>query len=333
MFRIENPSFLLLLLLIPLVSFLRKTKIFARQSFPLTLSDWNGTTFGWNTGAHKALHVFSSFCVYAAFASLVCALSAPELSDTKKVYTQKGTEILFVIDTSPSMAALDMQGENRLTAAKNVIRSLTNQSEGSSFALVAMAEQAALVVPPTTDHALFCSRLDSLAIGELGDGTAIGTGLSSGVYHLASSTAPKKCIVLITDGENNAGAIHPDTAAKLAAQNRIRLYVVGIGTQGTVNVEYTDPKTGKKYSGYLESAFNEHELMRVARSGGGTYFTASDVSALNTVLQDITARERVVQAYRTERVTTPLFSYFLLASVVLVCVGFLVRRCYLGEFL
>lgn len=117
--------------------------------------------------------------------------------------------------------------------------------------MTALSSSAALILPPTIDHKVFLSRLDSLSIGELGDGTAIGMGLAVSSAYMTRSKLNSSYIVLLTDGENNTGEINPKTAAEVLVNKSIGFYVIGIGSSGYTTLEYTDPKTGKTYSGSI----------------------------------------------------------------------------------
>lgn len=331
MLRFDNLPALFLLLIFPLKFILRRAGLLQKPSLPLILADWQGKPFEYKAHFSSFIEVFSKTCGVFALICLIFALSKPVLSTQKKVFTSKGAEIIFVIDTSPSMAAKDMQGSHRLDAAKQCIEQFTNQIQGASFGLVAMAQEAALVVPVTLDQNYFLSRLHGLQIGELGDGTAIGTGLATALVHCTSSKAPKKCIVLITDGENNAGSVHPQTAASLAKQNSVALYVLGIGTRGKVQVEYVDPKSGKNINGFLDSDFDENQLFKLAVAGGGAYFSAENTVLLANVLKNVAAEQNVQQTYRVENINKPLYSYFLLCALALFSLCWLLRRVYLKE--
>ena len=122
---------------------------------------------------------------------------------------------MFLLDISPSMAAKDMSGETRIAAAKKIIRKFVAKYPGDSFGLTALSSSAALILPPTIDHKVFLSRLDSLSIGELGNGTAIGMGLAVSSAYMTRTKLNSSYIVLLTDGENNTGEINPKTAAKV----------------------------------------------------------------------------------------------------------------------
>ena len=327
----ENTAAFLFLFAIPLLFILRALGIFKKISFPLVLSDWGGKTFTWGGKIVRGAEKLSSILCLVAYILLVCAYAEPVYHHQEKIYTSRGADILFVLDTSPSMAAKDVANMTRLEAARLGIHTLVNSNKGASFALVAMATEAAAVVPPTSDHEFFLQRLDSLVIGGLGEGSAIGTGLSSAVYHLISSTAPKKCIVLITDGENNAGTVHPDTAAYLALQNNITLYTFGIGTKGTVPIEYIDPKTGEVHSGYYESDFDSQPLEKIASSAGGKYFGIESLAELKDALSSISRKENVVQTFYYKTVNERLYAKTLFMAAILFVVAWILKRIVLKE--
>ncbi len=336
----QDPSSFLFLLLIPILFVLRKLGIFTKISFPLTISDWNGKTFslsGWNRKVFVFFSFLSNLLLALAFISLVVAGANPVIRHNEKIYTSKGSDILFLLDTSPSMAAKDMtymnSSINRLDAAKLSIKSIVEGGSGSAFSLIAMASESAYVVPVTEDQKSFLERLDALKIGTLGDGSAIGIGLCSAVYHLSSTKAPKKCVVLITDGENNAGSVHPETAAHLALEHGITVYVLGIGTRGTVPVEYVDPNTGSVKSGFYESGFDPVPLEKIASISGGKYFSVESLPELSNALATISSREDVVQSFRLKTVNEYFYDRFLLLSALLFILSWFLKRVCLSEIL
>lgn len=335
MIHFENPQAFLFLLVIPLLYILRYFKIFSKISFPLTISDWKGKTFSYKDTVSLVASFFANLAASFAFLALVIALANPIIRHQEKIYTSRGTDILFVLDTSPSMAARDisiLSGQvSRLEAAKLGIKTLASSERGASYGLVAMASEAACVVPPTNDIDFFLKRLDSLCVGEFGDGSAIGIGLGTAVYHLAGSSAPKKCIVLITDGENNAGQIHPETAASLALENDITLYTFGIGTKGTVPIEYTDPKTGKLHSGYYESNFDMESLKELALIAQGKFFGIDSTALLSESLAQISQREDSAQTFHYRSNDTNCYEFFLILSGILFFVAWIIQRILLSE--
>ena len=189
-----------------------------------------------------------------------------------------------------------------------------------------MGSEAAVLVPPTNDYDIFHSRLQEIQAGTMGDGTALGTGISTAVYHLISSAAPKRCIILLTDGENNAGEIHPETAAELASRNNITLYVFGVGTKGTVSIDYTDPVNGKKYAGYLNSEFDTAALKNLSNIGNGKYFETSTIAQLEQALELITQNETISQDFTYKTVLTSYYKKLIFIVLVFFIIGWITTR-------
>lgn len=331
-FSFMNPAAFLILLALPFFYALKKIGLFSHISFPLAFADWNGFEFSWSDRFLRIVSAFSSALVFTAFVLCVTALAEPTVHREERVYTSRGADILFVLDTSPSMAARDINGMRRIEAAKNAIEILAQNNSPASYGLVSMGSEAALVVPSTIDFEYFKSRIDSIALGEMGDGTAIGMGISFAVFHLSESKALRKCIVLLTDGENNAGEIHPETAARLVAKNGITLYALGIGTRGSVPLDYQDPRTGKSYSGYLDSSFDSASLEKLAADLGGRYYGVESVSALSSALASIAKRQEVAQSYYIRSDDIFYYDKFLLAAILCFAAAWFVRRVLLREF-
>ncbi len=327
----QHPGMFFLLFMIPALYLLRYFKILKKPALSVILTDWNGESFVWNRPLESIAHVVSSVMFIAGFVCVVLVLADPVVVRHEKVYTSKGTDILFVLDTSPSMMAKDIADTNRLQAAKNAIYQMLPESGGTAFGLIAMGSEAAMVVPPTTDRDLFVSQLNALYAGSLGDGTAIGEGLSTAVYHLSSSNAPKKCIVLVTDGENNAGKIHPETAARLVTDYDITLYALGVGTKGSVPLEYVDPVSGQVYSGYLDSQFDSSVLEKIAEEASGMYFSIENSSALYMALSNIARREQTVQSFYLKTYEESYYDVFLGIAIIAFVIAWLLRRLYIGE--
>ncbi len=330
---VENPLAFLLLLVVPLYYILKRAKIFAKPAFPLTLQDWNGQGFEWVNPASNLLNTVSKVLCIGAYISLVVAFSNPTIVREEREYAARSSEVVFVIDISPSMAALDIANGTRLDAAKSAIRLLVNENKGSAFGLVSCASNSALLVPPTMDHNTLFTQLEMMHIGELGDETALGLGIATAVYHLMSTYSPRKTIVLLTDGENNAGSIHPETAAALAKDYGIILYIAGIGTRGSVPIEYIDPNTGQKYAGFLDSSFDNSSLRTLTSITDGKYFTVDTLSSLSQALQTVKREQAVSQPYFIKRIAEPLYEKALLLSMILFSITWLLRRLLLREVL
>lgn len=329
----QNPAAFLLLLLIPFLYIFRKLGIFTRPCFIVTLSDWKGKNFPWHRPARNFASMVSRIFGVAGFLMTIIAFAEPIFYKQERVYTSRGTDIVFVIDISPSMAAKDIAGGNRLDAAKHCVKELVTSNPGATFGVVAMGEEASIVIPPTIDMKVFLERLDSLQIGQLGNGTAIGTGLATAVFHLTGSAAPKKCVVLVTDGENNAGAIHPETAAELARRNNVTLYTLGIGTSGSVPIEYVDPVTGKNYMGYLNTTFDISALRQIAQIGGGRFFEVKSLNDFSLALSMIIKNQSVIQTYHSKTTSYDYYDSLILIAALLLGLSWVIRRVCLGEFI
>lgn len=331
MISFVNPVAFLFLIPIPFLYILRSVGIFQSPSFPLILTDWHGSAFKWNGNFSKFIAILNRILLVAVYVLLVFAFADPVIHHEERVYASRGNDVLFVLDISPSMAAKDMNGGTRIAAAKNVIQTLVERNSGFSVGLVAVASESVLSVPPTSDHKTFLERLNALKIGILGEGSALGTGLSMAVYHLSTSTAPKKTIVLITDGENNAGSIHPETAAELAVAHNITIFPVGVGTKGVVPLEYIDPITEKISSGYFESSFDAAPLQKIATITGGRYFSAETVNDLSSALNVITNHERIVQTYYLKSIDEYFYDNLLIAAAIVLSVAWFLSRIVLKE--
>ncbi len=330
---IENPFVFFLLLLLPLYFLLKKYKIFSKPMFPLTMGDWKGQGFEWTSPANSVLRKVSKILFICAYVLLIISLSNPTIVRQERVYSSRSSEVVFVIDISPSMAAMDIANGTRLDAAKMAIEMLVNENKGSAFGLVSCASESALLVPPTMDHSTLFTQLELMRIGELGDETALGLGIATAVYHLVSTYAPRKTIVLLTDGENNAGSIHPETAAALAKDYNIALYIAGLGTRGSVPIEYIDPVSGQKYTGFLDSSFDNSSLRSLANMTDGKYFTVETLSSLSQALQVVSVDRSVAQPYYIKTIQEPLYTKTLLASALLFALAWIMRRLMLQEVL
>ncbi len=337
MFGFEKPLYLLLLLSLPLYYLIRRSGLLVYTEFPLTLGDWKGRSFRWHSIRILTAMLAMKGAAVLAVALIIFAISGPVLYRQELVYSGSGTEIFFVLDISPSMAARDLSlpGTNRtrLDTAREFIGNFVTGRPGDSFALVAVGNQAALLVPPTADHELFKRRLNDLRIGELGDDTAFGMGLAVAAAHLAGRQVNRSFVILLTDGENNAGELTPETASPLIKKRASGFFVIGIGKRGEVPLEYTDPLTGKQYSGFLDSRYNESALRELSSSGGGLYFSAASPESLQDVFLDI---GKSVPSNRTAwpRVYgEPLEHYFIITALILAALSWFLRRIVLGTAL
>lgn len=351
--RFAHPAAFFLLLLIPAYYITRASFHGAAPAIPLTLVNGSGERFKWRSRLVTALRALAAIFELCCYIAGCVALADPCATESRKVYLSEGDAIMFVLDVSPSMAAADMNG-TRLAAAKSAIETISRAADNASLGLVEMADTAVCLVPPTTDREAFFTRLSSVTVGDLGDGTAIGNGLSCAAFHLerplstpgatlleASGESAEEVsslldersqfIILITDGENNSGTIHPHTAASLIFRKNISLYVLGVGTSGLVPIDYTDPLTGKTYSGYLDSDPDKKALARLAEEGGGEFFETPDTTALLDAVSQIRAVSRTTQPYRIDTREQSLYRLPLIAALISAALAWIIRRLILIE--
>jgi Ca-activated chloride channel family protein len=277
----------------------------------------------------KTIRVLDLAGVFALF----IAAAGPIFISTELVWLNRGADILFVMDVSPSMAGIDMNGRSRFDAARDLVRNFASERPTDAIGLVAVGNEASLMVPPTVDRDTLFSRLNSLRIGELGDGTALGMGLGIAVLHIRDSTAPRKAVALITDGENNAGAIHPETAAAALQNAGVSLWVIGVGGGGEVPIDYLDPVTRIRRTGTFDSRFNSETLRSIAQSGGGQYISAPSAEAFSLAFSRINEGETIIRRSGTINRTRSFRIPLMIAALILIGAARLTRRYILGAFL
>jgi len=276
---------------------------------------------------------FLRFLEYCGVLLLFAAAAGPAVRTTETVWLNRGADVVFVIDVSPSMAALDMGGTNRFNVARRLLLDFAERRPADGIGLVGVGTDAALLIPPTTDREILASRLEELQIGELGDATALGMGLAIAAYHVRRSAAPRRAVVLISDGENNAGAIHPETAAAMVEAAGASLWVIGIGTGGVVPIDFTDPFTGVRHTGMYDSAFDTESLRRISEAGGGEWILAPSADAFAAAFSRIDDRELVVLRPGTVIRNRYLHPVFLALALALIAGTRFVRRFFLGAWL
>lgn len=326
MWSFEAPGYLVLLALVPVGVYLRHFYRRRGGRLPFSFSVWHGSAVKVPSGIVRLLLYFGTLSFWVGIAVMVLALAGPGKSTRERLYLNRGLDIMVVLDESPSMSAQDFQPDNRFETAKSVIGEFLSQRENDAVGLVSFSKEAALRVPPTFDRDAFLDRLESLRIMALGDGTAIGMGIAVAALHLERSTATQRVIVLLTDGENNAGEIQPESAAEIAAGMGIRIYVIGLGTQGEVPIEYTDPETGMLKKGFFNSRFNEELLEQIANTAGGRYFSAKSPGALASVFRTIDSIESGEKRSKILIRTEARYFVFVLIGLCCIIFEFLIRK-------
>ncbi|MFQ3620436.1 MAG: VWA domain-containing protein [Spirochaetales bacterium] len=299
--------------------------------FPFPFSLWQEQGFKPKLYGLRFLVLLRSACLWFGIGVLLLAWAGPVKTVRETVYLESDADIMLVLDESPSMAAKDFQPENRFEAARAVIRKFLERRVNDSVGLVSFALEAALRVPLTTDYAHLLEVLDSLTIMDLGDGTALGIGITLGLIHLKDSETKNKIMILLTDGKQNAGEISVETAAQLASDMGVRIYVIGIGREGETYIDFTNPKTGIRYAGLFEQGFDERVLREIATRSSGEYFHAADPVTLSSVFSVIDSLERKGGRSKVQVKRISLQTAYALASFALLGMYGVLRSFILKE--
>ncbi|MCM1990440.1 vWA domain-containing protein [Oceanirhabdus seepicola] len=243
-----------------------------------------------NSGMKKTIkHRIGKYFICAGVILLITALARPQLIDKEVDIKDEGIDIAVVLDISGSMESVDLK-PNRLEAAKKTIEDFINKRPNDRISLIIFAGSAYTKIPLTLDHNIIKESLvdiDSRYVKE--EGTAIGMALSVGLNRLKKSESKSKIIILVTDGDNNEGAIKPATAAELAKDMDVKIYSIGVGTDSTIMPTLVSGKTiYKKYQGGL----NEELLEDISHETGGKYYRARYEEALSQIFSDINKLEK-----------------------------------------
>jgi Ca-activated chloride channel family protein len=304
---------------------------FFRGAFRLSFSLETPGGDSFRAGAGFRLFVCLLAAVdYAVVSLLLLASAGPQFVVNETVWLERGADVLFVLDCSPSMAGLDMAGKSRFDTARDLIKNFAANRPADAIGLAAVGNEAALLIPPTVDRNALADRLERLSIGELGDGTALGTALTLAALHLERSTASRKAVVLISDGENNAGAVHPLTAAEVLGGQGTSLYVIGVGSSGEVPVDYVDPVTKTRLTGSFESRYSSESLKNIAEAAGGIFMYAPGRDSFEAAFGALNRAEPVASRSVTRVRRYELFYPLAAAALIAACSARLLRAIILG---
>lgn len=226
-----------------------------------------------------------------ALAVLVVALASPLRRLEHVESRSEGVAIVLAFDISSSMLAEDFRPDNRLAVARREVSRFVRGRAGDRIGLVAFAGEALTVVPGTLDHEIVLEAIQNLNVGQLEDGTAIGTALATATNRLRKAEGASRVVVLLTDGDNNRGSISPLAAASAAAALGVRVYTIGVGRKGVAPVPIGRTRFGYQYAN-MEVNVNDELLEAMARASGGLYFRATDPEALSRIYGRIDELER-----------------------------------------
>jgi Ca-activated chloride channel homolog len=285
--QFQYPWFLTLLLLIPLWGYISYRY---RRSLP-TLRLSLGAGFKTANNFRLWTLRLGWFFRYTAFVFLIAALARPIQPLAEEQIETEAISIALVMDISSSMLARDFE-PNRLEAAKAVAMEFIEKRKDDLFALIPFAGESFTSVPLTHDHLMVQQQLKQLSCGWIEDGTAIGMGLGNALNRLKDAGTASKIVVLLTDGVNNAGYLNPVTAAEIAASLGIKIYAIGIGTEGEALSPIGRRADGQYVFGYARVEIDETLLQQVAAQTGGQYFRADNLEKLVKVYDAIDKLEK-----------------------------------------
>tara|TARA_Y100000589_G_C27198499_1_gene648225 strand:- start:1565 stop:2581 length:1017 start_codon:yes stop_codon:yes gene_type:complete len=246
-----------------------------------------------------------------SISSFIIALGRPQDSKSWEETKTQGIDMVIAMDISSSMNAPDFK-PNRLEASKKIAAEFINTRPNDRFGLVVFAAESYTQCPLTIDHSRITELFKDIRMGVLEDGTAIGSGLATSVKRLKDSEAKSKVIVLLTDGENNAGSISPKTAAELASTFDIKVYTIGIGKE---NFQYQQGR-------YIyKTQIDNEALNNIAEITGGKYYRAESANALKSIYEEIDKLEKTELASLKYYKKTELFLPYVILGILLLSVG------------
>lgn len=224
-------------------------------------------------------------------AAWIIAAAGPRVGSARAELRSEGISIVLAVDLSSSMLAEDFSPANRLDVARRTATEFVRARSSDRIGLVAFAGQALTQVPITTDYEVLEESIRQLRVGILEDGTAIGTAIATCANRLRRAPGKSKVVILLTDGVNNKGTIDPRTAAQAAATFGIKIYTIGVGTQGEAPVPTGQGPLGLRYE-TMQVEIDEVLLSDIARTTGGRYFRATDAASLSNIFAEINRLEK-----------------------------------------
>ncbi len=315
--RFLHPELLWFLLLIPLLAFLKGRRgaapalVFSTTSIVTSMAKGRKVRPG---------HIIMALKL-AAIGLLIVAIARPQQGNTTTEVNASGIDIILAVDVSGSMEAMDfrLKGKavNRLDVVKSVVSTFIDDRPNDRIGLIAFAGRPYLISPLTLDHDWLQKRLETLSIGMVEDGTAIGSAIGTGVNRLRDKKAKSRILILLTDGMNNAGKVPPLVAAEAAETLGIKAYTIGAGTRGEAPMPVQD-RYGRKRLIRAKVDIDEETLNKVAEMTGAQYFRATDTQSLTKIYAEINKMETTTRNVKKFEHYRELFPIFLFMALILV---------------
>ena len=325
--RFENPRILwLLLLLVPMVAYYVYRTLQGRAAIQVSTV----------SGLLKLRHTYRYWLRHAPFvlrllvvALVIFAMARPQSSEESQNVNAEGIDIVMALDISGSMLARDFSPD-RLTAAPDIGSKFIIARPTDRIGLVVFAGEAFTQSPITTDHVSLVNLMNQIKSGMIADGTAIGNGLATAVNRLKESDAPSKVIILLTDGVNNSGQIDPLTAAQIAADYGIRVYTIGVGSEGVAPTPTINEWGGISFV-QAKVEIDEDILRQIADKTGGRYFRATDNTKLAEIYAEIDQLEKTKVEVENFVKYSEVYHFWLLLAVGLLMLEMLSRYLFLRQ--
>jgi Ca-activated chloride channel family protein len=315
MMNLAHPGWLWLLpvLMIPLIAWY----IYSQDKNEPEMNVSSTRAFdGMGTSWKVWLKHFSFALKLAALACLIIILCRPQTKDSWSTSDVEGTDIVIALDVSTSMLARDFN-PNRFESAKKVATRFVSGRDHDNIGLVLFAGESFTQVPMTMDNATLVNAIGMTEIGTLEDGTAIGDGIATAINRIRDGKAKSKSIILLTDGSNNTGVVAPNTAADIARKYGIKIYTIGVGSNGTADYPVAIDYAGNIQYQRMPVVIDETTLKNIAATTGGKYFRATDNTKLSEIYAEINKMEKVRTTVDSFPVYKELFGRF--ALVALIC--------------
>lgn len=309
-FGFAQPWFLLGLLLLPLLATLRNRPGGAAAVL------FSSTETLREIGHHRRARAGNLLVglTLLSLGFLITALARPQQGKTLSHIQASGIDIVLLIDVSKSMLAEDFQigrqRANRLETVKKVTEDFINGRPNDRIGIIAFAGRPYLVSPLTLDHDWLLQNLERLRVGLVEDGTAIGSAIASGCNRLQNKDSKSRVLILLTDGDNNAGKVPPETAAEAAKSLGIKLYAIGAGTNGVAPFPVMDKSGRTHHYEEVKVVFDDAALKEIARIAGGEAFSASNTDSLEQIYKRIDQMEKStvqLEQYKEYRELYPWF--------------------------
>lgn len=317
----DSPKLLYLFIIIPILILLKFRKKRETRTIKIPNLSAFESNHNWLGKLHPILFILRLLCI----SLLIIAIARPQkISISENIKKEKGIDILLTVDVSLSMLAKDLQPD-RLGALKKVASKFVRERKIDRIGLVAYSGKALTLVPLTSDKTILLKQINTLSTNILEGGTAIGIGLATAINHLKNSQTKSKIIILMSDGVNNEGYIEPEIAADIAKEHGIKVYTIGIGTNGKVLFPTAIDQFNNIIFSEKEGEIDEILLQEIAQKTNGQYFRATNNEALQDIYNVIDKLEKSeineVKYYNHK----DIYRNFLIPSLFLLLLEFILR--------